>query len=137
MAENPKEMFIDVILATIQSGVICIDASDIITTCNTSAALMLRLNPSAILGKRYQDAFQSLPQVIERSLTEILLEAQTMYSTVTQNITFTTPESSEVHLSFYVTSVRDSQGAYLGMIIAIENRTGIARMEAEIKRTRK
>jgi PAS domain S-box-containing protein len=138
MTDTQERPFMDAILGIIPSGVIIIDPSDVITTCNVAASHILGIDPSSIVGKHYQDVFSLLPQKLEHDLPGLLEAARYEGDVVIPYIIdCSLPAGGRVHLALSIFSVHDTQGDYLGTLILIEDRTELARMAEEIKRSKR
>lgn len=135
------KQYMDNIFGSIANGVITTDAAGIITTYNAAASLILRLPPDRVLGVHYRQAFRSLPASV--GLTDLLVHAQMQHehgTIVDRSITCTIPgrEKEEiVSLNFYVSSLRDMQGQYIGMALVIDDQTALKRSEARVKQIRR
>lgn len=138
---SEDKQYMDNIFGSIANGVITTDASGIITTFNAAASMILRLNPNQARNKHYEEAFKTLPREI--GIIEMLQMAQNQHqhgTLVTQAIDCMIPgrEQDElVNLNYYVNSLRDIQGAYIGMALVIDDRTELKRSEARAKKVRR
>ena len=138
---SEDKQYMDNIFGSIANGVITTDASGIITTFNAAASMILRLNPNQARNKHYQEALKSLPHEI--GIIDMLQMAQTQHqhgTIVNQAIDCMIPgrEHDEVvNLNYYVSSLRDMQGAYIGMALVIDDRTELKRSEARAKKVRR
>jgi len=138
---SEDKQYMDNIFGSIANGVITTDADGIIVTFNAAASMILRLNPNQARNKHYEEAFQGLPREI--GIIDMLQIAQTQHANgtlVNQAIDCMIPgrEHDEiVNLNYYVSSLRDPQGAYIGMALVIDDRTELKRSEARAKKVRR
>src|SRR3981081_3219041 len=56
---------------------------------------------------------------------------------ITDSVEWEIPGSGEVSLNLYVSSLRDVQGAHIGMALVIDDRTELKRSEAQAKKVRR
>ncbi len=133
---NEDKQYMDNIFASIANGVITTDSAGIITTFNEAAAKILRIDPKTAVGRPYQEAFSARPQV---GLTELLQNARFyhMHGTmVTNSVNCEIPGAGAVNLNLYVSALRDTQNAHIGMALVIDDRTELKRSEAQAKSIR-
>ena len=135
---NEDKQYMDNIFGSIVNGVITTDSSGIVTTLNNAAGIILNLNPREAVGKHYQEAFACLPQV---KIVEFLSNA-----TVEQGHDTIVPRPIEcdiegrghVHLSFAVSSLRDTQqNTPIGTVLVVEDRTELERQRAKVGEIRR
>ena len=137
---SEDKQYMDNIFGSIANGVITTDASGIITTFNAAASMILRLNPNQARNKHYQEALKDLRQI---GIVDMLQIAQTQHehgTIVNQAVDCMIPgrEQDEiVNLNYYVSSLRDPQGAYIGVALVIDDRTELKRSEARAKKVRR
>jgi nitrogen fixation/metabolism regulation signal transduction histidine kinase len=118
-----EQHLLESILACLTNGVIAIDASDRITIWNAAAGSILHRHASMALGKRYQDVFNTLPQL---GLIGVLntIRMQQQHGTIVRTvITGHVPGRGQVTLHLCVCLLADTQQTYLGMVIVIDDRT--------------
>ncbi len=133
--------YMENIFKSIANGIITTDSSGIITTFNAAASVILNLRPATAIGKHYQQAFASIPQV---GLVNLLRNAplqhmQPEHSTLANNsIDCQIPgRPGDVSLNCYVSSLRDSQGKDIGMALVIDDRTELKRSQAQARQIRR
>jgi adenylate cyclase len=134
--EEDKQ-YMDNIFASIANGVITTDSSGIITKFNDAAGFILQINPLSVVGKDYRKVFSVLPQV---HLVELLQNAhvQHYHGTIVPNaIDCDIPGRGLVNLNLYVSALRDTQNAPIGMALVIDDRTELKRAEAKAKDIRR
>jgi len=134
--EEDKQ-YMDNIFASIANGVITTNSSGIITKFNDAAGFILQISPLSAVGKDYHEVFSVLPQV---RLIELLQNAhvQHYHGTIVPNaIDCEIPGRGVVNLNFYVSALRDTQDAPIGMALVIDDRTELKRAEAKAKDIRR
>lgn len=137
--EQDKQ-YMDNIFRSIANGVITTNSDEIVKTFNDAASNILCLQSDQVIGKHYQDAFKILPQV---GLVEMFSGAylQDEHSTVVDpTIECAIPgrEQDEiVYLNCYVRSLRETDGAHIGMALVIADQTEVKRSKAKAKEIRK
>jgi adenylate cyclase len=134
--EEDKQ-YMDNIFASIANGVITTNSSGIITKFNDAAGFILQISPLSAVGKDYREVFSVLPQV---HLVELLQNAhvQHYHGTIVPNaIDCEIPGRGVVNLNFYVSALRDTQDAPIGMALVIDDRTELKRAEAKAKDIRR
>ena len=134
--EEDKQ-YMDNIFASIANGVITTNSSGIITKFNDAAGFILQISPLSAVGKDYREVFSVLPQV---RLIELLQNAhvQHYHGTIVPNaIDCEIPGRGVVNLNFYVSALRDTQDAPIGMALVIDDRTELKRAEAKAKDIRR
>ncbi len=134
------KQYMDNIFGSIANGVITTDSTGIITSFNAAACIILRLDARQAIGKHYQEALQTRPQV---RLVELLRNAHLQHehgTIVNQAIECYIPgreQDGTVTLNFYVSSLRDTQGEHIGMALVIDDRTELRRVEARAREIRR
>lgn len=138
MTDAQEHPFMDAILGIISSGVIILDPSNMIITWNRAAEMILEINRTSIVGKPCQDVLSLLPQELEQDLPRLLEFARHERDVVVPHIIdCSLPSRGRVHLALFFSSVRDTQGDYLGTLILIEDRTDLVRMAELVKRSKR
>lgn len=120
------------IFDALPNGVITIDASGIITTWNTAASMLLRLNPQAMLGKHYREVFRVRPYT---SLVGLLHDAllQQYQSTLVSHADGWFLAGEAVNLRFSVTSLT-TDGRCRELVLVIEDRTEQKYLQAQTQK---
>jgi adenylate cyclase len=132
--------YMENIFKSIANGIITTDSSGIITTFNAAASVILNLRAATAIGKHYQQAFASIPQV---GLVNLLRNAPQQHmqpensTLATNSVDCQIPgRPGDVSLNCYVSSLRDSQGKDIGMALVIDDRTELKRSLAQARRIR-
>lgn len=128
---NEDKQYMDNIFASIANGVVTTDASGMIKTFNEAACLILGMSNDKVVGKHYQEAFQSLPQL---GLAELLQRSfvQHEHGTVVPTSMNAEIAGRPRNLNFYVSALRD-QGTYIGMALVIDDLTALEQAKAQAK----
>jgi adenylate cyclase len=137
---SEDKQYMDNIFGSIANGVVTTDATGVITTFNSSASMILGLNPVLARGKNYHEAFQTLPPQL--GLIDLLQEAQVYHehgTVVPHAVECALPTRAgdgRVSLTFYVSALRDTKGEYIGVALVIDDRTQLKRLEARAREIR-
>ncbi len=134
---NEDKQYMDNIFASIANGVVTTDSAGVITTFNEAAATILRIDPRTAVGRPYEEAFRARPQV---GLIELLQDARSSHehgTMVTNSVDCEIPGVGDVSLNFYVSALRDTQNAHIGMALVIDDRTELKRSEAQARQIRR
>jgi len=134
---NDDKQYMDNIFASIANGVITTDSAGTITTFNDAAARILLMNPMAAVGKHFREAFSSRPQI---GIIEMLQNAKVEHehgTFVPHAVDCEIPGKGIVNLNLYVSALRDSRNAHIGMALVIDDRTEFKRSEAQMKQIRR
>jgi len=134
---NDDKQYMDNIFSSIANGVITTNSVGIITTFNEAAATILRIDPKTAVGRSYQEAFSARPQV---GLSELLQNARFYHehgTMVNNSVDCEIPGAGPVSLNLYVSALRDTQNAHIGMALVIDDRTALKRSEAQAERIRR
>ena len=123
-----RRKFVETLLANITAGVISLDPQGKITTWNKAAEQMLGVNAAAALGQGPEEVFGAEPLGVMRDIVERLGDRES----VEQEIKISLPDQV---LTLFVTAatLRDDEGAILGVMIFLEDIThiqNVQRMEA-------
>jgi class 3 adenylate cyclase/PAS domain-containing protein len=132
------KQYMDNIFGSIANGVVTTDSAGIITAFNAAASFILALSPDQAMHRHYVEVFKLLPK--EVGLIPLLKKAHTEHehgTVVNEPIECTIPERSGiVSLNCYVSSLRDTQGAHIGMALVIDDQTAIKEARAKVERIR-
>jgi PAS domain S-box-containing protein len=125
---NMKNMM-DNIFASIGSGVITTDTHDRITLCNHAAESILGIQVSSSIGRHYQDVLPDLKRTPVPRLVEDVKRRRRRYIGYEVDVEF--PERGVANLSMNLSTLRDAQGATLGVAMVVEDLTEKRRFERE------
>jgi PAS domain S-box-containing protein len=130
------KQYMDNIFGSIANGVITTDSSGVITAFNDAASNILGLRTEHMLGKLYSEALQP---IVHMGLIEMLRYApfQHEHGTII-NQAFEGEISGRgiVNLNFYVSALRNADGAHIGMALVVDDRTELKRAEAHAREVR-
>ncbi len=130
--EEDKQ-YMDNIFASIANGVITTDSAGIVTKFNSAASLILQIDPLMVVGKPYQEVFQSRAQVGLADLLQSAFRQHEHGTIVPRSVDCDIPGRGPVSLSMHASSLRDAQGNYIGMALVVDDQTDLraARARAE------
>ncbi|MBE3561202.1 MAG: GAF domain-containing protein [Ktedonobacteraceae bacterium] len=131
------KQYMDNIFSSIANGVITTDVNGIITAFNGAAGHILAMNPEQARGKHFEEAFKPLAHV---RLIELLRMAPVQHAhgtIVNQAFSGEIPGRGQVNLSFYISALRDLDGAPIGIALVVDDRTELKRAEARAREVRR
>ncbi|HEY4036091.1 MAG TPA: adenylate/guanylate cyclase domain-containing protein [Ktedonobacteraceae bacterium] len=133
------KQYMDNIFGSIANGVITTNSEGIVTAFNNAASIILRLPSDQVIGKHYQEAFKTLPQVgLVEMFSDAYLEHE--HSTlIDRAIECPIPgrESDRVvYLNCYVRLLRETDGTHIGIALVIADQTDLKRSMAKTKEIR-
>jgi PAS domain S-box-containing protein len=120
--------FQDNIFASIASGVLATDLQDRITAFNRAAETIFATPADQSLGQHYRQTLAPLAQTALPHLVEEVKQAGTQY--VGTEIESDVPPRGTVHLSFSISSLKDSAGSSQGVTIVVDDLTEKRRLQA-------
>ena len=135
------KQYMDNIFGSIANGVVTTDSNGIIATFNAAASIILNLQPQNVLGKHYNQAFQSLPadvciiNMLENALTQH--EHGTLVDRAVECNIPGREHDEIVSLHYYVSSLRNVQGEHIGMALVIDDQTALKRSEKRAMQVRR
>ncbi|MBI3794950.1 MAG: HAMP domain-containing protein [Nitrospinae bacterium] len=121
-----RRKYIETILAHIAAGVVSIDGRGRLSTCNPSAVTILSIKDPNPLGKYYEDVLDPTHMEVIR---ELLRE---MGKTGKDYIKRETPvfvEGARRTLLIHISSLKDSEETFIGMVAVFEDITAIINAE--------
>jgi len=123
MVVPSTQQFIESVLGCLTEGVIIIDSSDRIMIWNAALVSILHLDPSRALGKRYQEVFSTYPQLGLIGILHTMRMQHLPGTVVRTSVEGTIPEHGQINLNLCVHLLADTDQAYNGMVIVIDDRT--------------
>lgn len=131
------KQYMDNIFGSIANGVITTDSAGMITAFNDAASyIMGGMRKEQALGKHYTEAFKSVKHV---GLVDLLRYAPLDHehgTIVNQSFEGQVNGRGIVNLNFYVSALRNAEGAHIGMALVIDDRTELRRAEARAREIR-
>ena len=121
-----RRIYIETVLANIDSGVIATDSSGRILAVNQSALLILGKRSQELVGQTLNRAFSGeLKKVIEEMDRE---QEENQKRTVVRQFSFRTPERN-LYLRLSLSRMSDEKGELLGKVLLIDDLTDLVRAE--------
>ncbi len=118
---DQRRKYMEIILKNVAAGVVSLDNNDRITTINRSVGQILGLDVDNVLNKSYRDI---LPTLYLEQVESLMAEVdRTSNITFEKEITLVLPPAKTLDLSTHITPLKDEQGAYLGLVIVLEDVT--------------
>ncbi len=125
--------YMDNIFASIASGVITIDTSDLVTLINRAAERILSLASEEILGKSYT---QALPEMSTKLASLINIIKQRDESVVGYEVEQVLPRRGPVVLRLNLSPIKDNREETNGIAIVMDDLTERRQLEAQVQRIR-
>ena len=120
--------FQDNIFASIASGVVVTDLEDRVTAFNRAAETIFATPAAQSLGRHYRETFAALAETNLPHLVEEVKRAGTQY--VGAEIKSNVPNRGTTHLSFSISSLKDTAGSPQGVTIVVDDLTEKRRLQA-------
>ncbi|MBO0790723.1 MAG: GAF domain-containing protein, partial [Ktedonobacteraceae bacterium] len=134
---SEDKQYMDNIFGSIANGVITINSYGVITAFNDAAGHILGgLHTEQMLGLSYERALQPVKHL---GLIEMLRSAPTQNehgAIVNQSFEGEITGRGMVNLNFYVSALRNPDGAHIGMALVVDDRTALRRAEARAREIR-
>jgi len=131
------KQYMENVFGSIANGVVTTDSEGTITTFNAATQTILDIRASSAIGKNYREVFQALPPQV--GLIPLLESASLQHdhgTIINRAIECELPRRGWVNLNVYVSALRDTRNAYIGMALVIDDRTDLKRTEARVKAIR-
>ena len=126
MELDQRRKYMEIILKNVAAGVVSLDAQDRITTINRSVGEILGLDVETVLNRDYRDI---LPPMYSEQIETFLQEVDRSSNiTFEKEITLALPAKT-LDLATCITPLRDERGAYLGLVIVLEDVTEQQRVQ--------
>ncbi len=122
-----RRRYLETILKNVAAGVIAINEKNIITTVNTFAEQLLKINPDDFLGKDFHEVLaRSHVMVLEDFLRE--LHGSKKHS-IERHLRLTVRPGETLSLLVNVTRMFDDEGASIGYVIVFDNLTNLEKAQ--------
>lgn len=121
-----KGRYIEVLLESVQSGVVSLDENGLVSTMNSAAAELLHLSPQACLGKPYTAL---VPSTHRADFEEILGGVYTTAHPIRRELKIKTSSNDWVSLLVTMSVLRDESKQQMGVVAVFEDVTQIQQME--------
>ncbi|MBN2467204.1 MAG: PAS domain S-box protein [Deltaproteobacteria bacterium] len=123
---DQRRTYMEIILKNVAAGVISLDNRGRITTINKSVGKILGLKVESVLNKNYRDI---LPPRYLQQVESLLQEIDRSSSfTFEKEIELPLPTKT-LHLTTYITPLRDERENYLGLVIVVEDVTELQKAQ--------
>ena len=124
-----RRRYIEVLLESVQSGVISLDENGRISMVNQAASKLLRLSSTELVGKPY---WAIIPEDHRSEFREILLSVYGNAKAVRRELRIHTPQSEWVTLLVTLSVLRDENKKQIGVVAVFDDVTEIQKMERMI-----
>ncbi len=121
-----RRRYIEVLLESVQSGVISLDETGRISMVNPAAARLLRTSTHELLGKPY---LAIIPKEHRAEFRELLASLHDTAKPVRREIRLQHPRNERLALLVTLSVLRDEKKRRLGMVAVLDDVTDIQKME--------
>jgi two-component system, NtrC family, nitrogen regulation sensor histidine kinase NtrY len=118
--------YIEVLLESVQSGVVSLDAAGKVSTMNAAAAELLRVSPQACIGKSHTAL---VPESHHAEFEEILNAVYGTAHPIRRELKIKTASNDWVSLLVTMSVLRDENKKQIGMVAVFDDVTQIQQME--------
>ncbi|MCE5194812.1 MAG: PAS domain-containing protein [Nitrospiraceae bacterium] len=129
MESDRRRLWMENILANINSGVLFLDISGKILTINSAAYSILNLNREDVIGKTYKELMQKIKSDELHALIRGIIIKD--LSGVEKNVKVTTSEKN-LTLRVFVTTLRDITHTPIGLLAVFDDITDIIRAQQNL-----
>jgi two-component system nitrogen regulation sensor histidine kinase NtrY len=126
---NHRRRYIEVLLESVQSGVISLDENGRISMVNPAASKLLRVEARDLVGKPY---WAIIPEEHRTEFREILMAVYAGAKPVRRELRIHTPRGEWVTLLVTLSVLRDENRRQIGVVAAFDDVTEIQKMERMI-----
>jgi len=124
-----RRRYIEVLLESVQSGVISLDENGRISMVNPAACRLLKRDAKELVGMPY---WVILPEEHRREFREILSAVYGTAKPVRRELRIRTPDNNWVSLLIHFSVLRDENRRQLGVVAVFDDVTDIQKMERMI-----
>lgn len=128
-ALSHRGKYIEVLLESVQSGVISLDENGKISMINPAASELLQIPASELFGKPY---WAIVPDSHRTEFREILLSVYGTAKPVRRELRIQTPKKQWVHLLVTLSALRDEIKKPMGIVAVFDDVTEMQKMERMI-----
>jgi two-component system nitrogen regulation sensor histidine kinase NtrY len=115
-----RRRYMEIVLRNVAAGVISVDREGLVTTINTSAERLLRIDTVKVIGHNFREVMrESHLEIVRDALKEMAL---TRHDTISRQITLDMRGERRV-LQMILTMLRDEQGEFLGSVLVLDDLT--------------
>ncbi|HZX60567.1 MAG TPA: ATP-binding protein [Candidatus Methylomirabilis sp.] len=123
---NQRRAYMETVLESIGAGVLSVDAEGLVNTVNRAASRMLDLHPAEALHRHYRTVFAADPLTpLCRLMDRMVREGR---GTVNEQVTLSLLGRGATFV-VNVSSLRDREGQYLGMVVVFDDITQVIRAQ--------
>ena len=121
-----RRRYIEVLLESVQSGVISLDEKGIISTVNRAVSKLLRLSESELVGKPY---WTLIPEAHRGEFSDLLSLVNKTGKSVRREIKFRYPNEGLLTMVLTMNVLQGTERAHTGVVVVLEDVTDIQKME--------
>ncbi len=120
-----RRLYMENILESIQSGVICLDAEGKVITINSAACAILDLSPENVMGKKYKEILSAIQS---DSLQHMIRGIKLKTLRTVEKEVWATIRGKRTMLRVSIMGLRDS-ASYLGLLVVFEDLTNVIKAQ--------
>ena len=121
-----RRRYMEIILRNVAAGVISVDKEGVITTINTSAEKLLRINTGSVLGKNFREVLRGPHlEFVKEGLKDLVLTKQ---DTINRQISLDV-RGARLTLHLHLTLLRDEGGNFVGTVLVLDDLTQVMKAQ--------
>jgi len=121
-----RRRYMEIVLRNVAAGVISVDREGVITTINTSAEKLLKIDTGTVMGKNFREVLrESHLDIVKESLKELVIAKQ---DTINRQITLDI-SGTRLSLHLHLTILRDEAGNFMGTVLVLDDLTQVMKAQ--------
>jgi len=121
-----RKKYMEIVLKNVAAGVISVDERGFVTTLNTSAEEILKIDATEVLERQFSKA---LPDEYAKEIEALAEELQSSRKDSVERQLTVTVKGRSLSLVVHLTSLRDEEGNSLGMVAVFDDLTQLIKAQ--------